>query len=125
MANPDWEKGGKSPNPKGRGKGIKNNNKLPPELKRILNKLKKVTPEALDVMIEAMVQTLPDGTVIKNEKIAKELIQLYFQTTKVADELESRNDSEETSQPVEEKKPKFSLTVVNPTTKDKVNVSAD
>lgn len=126
MANPDWEKGGKSPNPKGRGKGNKDKDPTPAEMRRMLSKLKKITPEALDILIEEMVKVLPDGTIIKNEKIAERLIQLYFQTLKVSEDLKSKKPSSDPVEaPVEEKKPKFSLTVINPQTKDKLNVSGE
>lgn len=117
---------GVCPNPAGR-KGGKEKDPTPPELKRFLAKVKAAQPEALDIMIESMVKTLPDGTVLKDTKIAEKVIGLYFQALKLSEDIKARNkkDSGESTAPVkEEVKPKFTLEVVNPTTGKVVGVKS-
>lgn len=117
---------GVCPNPAGR-KGGKEKDPTPPELKRFLAKVKAAQPEALDIMIESMVKTLPDGTVLKDTKIAEKVIGLYFQALKLSEDIKARNkkDSGESSAPAkEDAKPKFTLEVVNPTTGKVVGVKS-
>lgn len=109
---------GVCPNPAGR-KGGKEKDPTPPELRRFLAKIKAAQPDALDIMIESMVKTLPDGTVLKDTKIAEKIIGLYFQALKVSEDIKARNRSEKgidtgEKKPVEST-PKFTTEVVNPT----------
>ena len=116
---------GVCPNPKGRGAGKDKQDVVPPEVKRLLNKLKNISPAALDIMIEQMVKTLPDGTVLKDVKIAEKLISMYFATLKVSEDLKGKTKVE-SDKPVADdtpSKPKFTLEVVNPTNGKKVSVS--
>jgi hypothetical protein len=116
---------GVCPNPKGRGAGNKDKDQIPPEIKKMLHKLKNISPAALDVLIEAMVKTLPDGTVLKDVKIAEKLIQMYFATLKVSEDLKVKTKPASELPAADEtpSKPKFTLEVVNPTNGKKVSVS--
>lgn len=112
----------------GRPKGGKEKDPTPPELRRFLAKIKQAQPEALDIMIESMVKTLPDGTVLKDTKIAEKVITLYFQALKMSEDLKARNrkeNEEVASAPVEPSRPKFSLEVVNPSTGKLVGVKTE
>lgn len=113
----------------GRPKGGKEKDPTPPELRRFLAKIKQAQPQALDIMIEAMVKTLPDGTVLKDTKIAEKVITLYFQALKMSEDLKARNKKEsegnEGGKPAEPSKPKFSLEVVNPSTGKLVGVKTE
>lgn len=112
----------------GRPKGGKEKDPTPPELRRFLAKIKQAQPEALDIMIESMVKTLPDGTVLKDTKIAEKVITLYFQALKMSEDLKARNRKENegaSSAPVEPSRPKFSLEVVNPSTGKLVGVKTE
>ncbi len=116
---------GVCPNPAGR-KGGKEKDPTPPELRRLLGKLKNIQPEAVDVLIENMVKTLPDGTVLKDTKIAEKLIGLYFQALKASEDIKARNKKENgelSNAPQEPSRPKFTLEVVNPSTGAKVGVA--
>lgn len=117
----------RTPGP-GRPKGGKEKDPTPPELRRFLAKIKQAQPEALDIMIESMVKTLPDGTVLKDTKIAEKVITLYFQALKMSEDLKARNRKENegaSSAPVEPSRPKFSLEVVNPSTGKLVGVKTE
>lgn len=109
----------------GRPKGSLQKDPTPHELKRFLAKIKQAQPTALDIMIEAMVKTLPDGTVLKDTKIAEKVITLYFQALKMSEDMKARSKKEsevsegKSTEPV---KPKFSLEVVNPSTGKLVGV---
>lgn len=112
----------------GRPKGGKEKDPTPPELRRFLAKIKQAQPEALDIMIESMVKTLPDGTVLKDTKIAEKVITLYFQALKMSEDLKARNrkeNEEVVSAPAEPSRPKFSLEVVNPSTGKLVGVKTE
>jgi hypothetical protein len=115
---------GVCPNPAGR-KGGKDKDPVPAEIRRLMARLKNVSPQALDIMIEAMVKTLPDGTVLKDVKIAEKLIQMYFATLKVSEDIKAKNKPASDT-PLEQPKsgrPEFTLEVVNPTNGKKLSVS--
>lgn len=115
---------GVCPNPAGR-KGGKDKDPVPAEVRRLMARLKNVSPQALDIMIEAMVKTLPDGTVLKDVKIAEKLIQMYFATLKVSEEIKSKNKEVDApkADSKEESRPAFTMSVVNPTNGKLVSVS--
>lgn len=128
MASTRFKKG-VCPNPNGRG-GSKEKFKVPPELRGLMARLKKSAPEALEIMLEKMIEQQEDGSVLKNEKIAEKIIKMYFDTLKMSEDMKRehnkslKGDEEpEVPQTRQESKPRFSLTVVNPQTKDKVKVS--
>lgn len=110
----------------GRPKGTTMSDQVPPELRRMLSRLKNVSPKAIEVLIRKMITTLPDGTVVEDARIAEKLISIYFATLKASEDIKNKNapksetPQEQDARPV---KPKFTLEVVNPTNGKKLAVS--
>lgn len=118
-----WVKGGKSPNPAGR-KGGPDKDPVPAEMRRLMARLKKVSPQALEIMIAEMAKKMPDGTVVTDVKIAEKLIKLYMEITDKSESIKRRKAEAAAEQTiVEDEAPAFTLHVINPTTGNAVEVS--
>jgi hypothetical protein len=115
---------GTSGNLKGRG-NAKEIDPTPAELKRMMKLLRGVSPKAVELLIEAMVKTMPDGSVLKDTKIAEKLIDIYFKSMRASEEIKQANKgAEKVVDKPEDNRPKFSLEVVNPTTGKIVGIKA-
>lgn len=91
---------GKSGNPRGRPVGSIDS--TPAELRAILSKLKKITPEAVELMIDAMQD--PEMGKAANLKYAEKIFAMYMTALKEADRMRAAkngttDDDDETHQP--------------------------
>lgn len=93
MANPTWKKGMKTPNAAGR-KGAKQKNVTPVEFKRMMTKLRKLMPEALDILEQQMSYEVvdDDGNIrqVVDTKLAEKIIQIYFQAHKLNEDMKAK-----------------------------------
>lgn len=119
---------------RGRPEGSKTTiGKLPPELKRLLSKLKGTSSTALDILISKMVRVTKDGEELTDEKIAEKILKLYFQAMTFAEDIkraEGRKAAEKSTDEIEPQQTiaptkvssRFSTTVKNPSTGNVVQI---
>lgn len=89
---------GKSGNPRGRPSG-KTQDMTPAELKAILAKLKRASPEAVDLMIEVMQNDAnPETTRLK---YAEKIFAMYITALKEADRIKQANKPKDEQIPLD------------------------
>ncbi|WP_278939116.1 DUF5681 domain-containing protein [Pseudomonas helleri] len=89
---------GKSGNPRGRPVGSIDS--TPAELKAILSKLKKITPDAVELMITAMQD--PEMGKAANLKYAEKIFAMYMTALKEADRMKAAKNTGNTDDEDEE-----------------------
>jgi hypothetical protein len=94
------------------------------DLAKIDKIITRAGPRAVQVMVDAMFHTAEDGTIIPNVKVAEKVVAIWAQIFKIKADLQ-KGEKDALPVAVQEgtQNARFSMTVVNPSTKDSVTVA--